>query len=132
MKIKTKKIEYTNEKIKTSDTEIVHISVSGKWKLGSDGNDDARQLTDYVISLLDKRKSNWFIIDYSKLEYTFGDSIQRYAVEVLRQKADFRYAIVAKDNTRKNIESLLEFTNMTIGLIGIFDDIEKAIQKLSD
>jgi hypothetical protein len=113
--------------ITTNDQKVIHVIVKGEWGLGSLGNLNAKKLSDFVISTAAKEECSRFIIDFSNLHYEFGDSILRYAVEAIRNRISLSYGIVANGNTKQNILSLLDFTNMRIGLKGIYESVENAL-----
>jgi hypothetical protein len=53
--------------------------------------------------------------------------VQTLAVEAIRNRISLSYGIVANGNTKQNILSLLDFTNMRIGLKGIYESVENAL-----
>lgn len=125
--IEFRKIEYELTGITKNNEEIAILSVRGIWPNSSNGNNDAAILSNKVVEIVKDKVVSKVIIDLSKLEYRFGNSILSFTIPAFKQNNKFEYSIIATEETERCLISLYEYSNLKLGLKGIFNDRESCI-----
>src|SRR5437868_4656390 len=103
-------VELVDSKSLKNGRTCLEIRVVGDVLLGSAGNSDIGEIRNQIlkiIELLDPLKTV-VILNFSTLNYTFGDSIASLWMTLMTD--DFEVCIVAEGNTYKSIGSLIRIT----------------------
>jgi GrpB-like predicted nucleotidyltransferase (UPF0157 family) len=117
----------------TPNGPIVAIAFGGTYPPGSEGNDFARQMFEFVRTLVTETKPGAVVIDLSALDYVWGDAIGTLSIPLFGTGKDFRpVAIVATGRTAKALRPLLE-PRFALGLLpcmALFESRREAVERL--
>jgi hypothetical protein len=114
--------------------QIVAVVFGGKYLPGSQGNEFARQMVDYLRSIVADTQPAAVVIDLTHLDYIWGDAICSLALPLAEAGKRFRpSAIVARGRTARSLRPLME-PPWLLGAAGmkLFDNREDAGAHLED
>ncbi|MFC1745789.1 hypothetical protein ACFL35_17485 [Candidatus Riflebacteria bacterium] len=119
--IKFKVLEHTHYK-------VLHAEIFGEIPPGSFGNELTLSFADKIMSEISTQPGTikWLILDFSEANYIYGDCLGVFWVRP-RMKDVFS-VVIAKGDTGKAIQSLIEITGFPIPLV---EDLNEALDIVS-
>lgn len=114
--------------VETSDHRIIIVRFAGTYPPGSAGNDFAREMVNYLRSVLSEVAAGGVVFDLTFLEYEWGDAIGSLAFPLLRGDKPRPAAIVAHGQTASALKPLLQ-EPCVLGVAGVAltESVEEAI-----
>lgn len=125
-------IHYSKEEIHLEESipGITLISFSGTSGKGSKGNDNAQYIISIIESTLKSNSLNALIVDFSKIEYKFGNTMFKalslqdmLGLNLISD--DLLHAVIYKDEP-KNKDSLFNWFKVEQKKKDVFCDLESA------
>lgn len=120
------KVKYLNN---TQIVDILVVSIHGKYRDGSAGRADAGLIKGIVDTGVFMFKPSSVLIDFSDLEYNWGDNIDMDFEEI----KPTRFVILVSEKCRTGLSSLLFWLNTDKDIVDnklFFDNFEEAISEL--
>jgi hypothetical protein len=88
---------------------VLLLICSGKYRIGSSGKPDAKKIYDEACQLLRDKGANRLLLDYSGLDYEWGDDLWlTFQINHPDKDKELPFAVVVGPKCEEAIRSLLE------------------------